>query len=114
MLYFRDEQAVACSFFEKGDRVSVSAFIVEANPSSVYPGDQCPETKPLIRTQRVLVCAPDAVITVRSMQGDEPLLLTLRPGRYDQPEARVFLPTSTQDTGKVYANSTGNTRALVE
>ena len=104
VLYFRDEQAVACSFLEKGDRVAISSFIVEANPAYSTQSEGCPVHAPLQEAKRILVCGPEAVITVQSMQDGDPLELILRPGKYDQPEARVCNEKRSEG-GKVYFNS---------
>eukprot|EP01062_Namystynia_karyoxenos_P045772 TRINITY_DN34090_c0_g1_i1.p2 TRINITY_DN34090_c0_g1~~TRINITY_DN34090_c0_g1_i1.p2 ORF type:complete len:221 (+),score=68.21 TRINITY_DN34090_c0_g1_i1:82-663(+) len=100
ILYFRDERAEACSFIEVGDIVSLDSVLVEQNPAApVGPAGttsagQGPRAatggKPLLPTQRLLVCPEGATVVVVQRGGDGELLeLTLRSSARE-PQARVL------------------------
>eukprot|EP00754_Rhynchopus_humris_P007326 Rhum_TRINITY_DN13412_c0_g1::Rhum_TRINITY_DN13412_c0_g1_i1::g.60048::m.60048 len=106
MLYFRGDQAEACSFLEPGDRVSVDSFVVESNPAVDSAGPGAPPRCPLVDAQRVFVCGPAATITVCSLQDGAPLELTLRHGLYDQPEARLASTKRSEDArANIFCNA---------
>ncbi|KAJ9467711.1 hypothetical protein DIPPA_15588 [Diplonema papillatum] len=88
VLYFRDELAEACSFLEAGDEVTLNRVLVENNPAYDF-GIKQQKKQPLLPVASVLACPQDATVTVRSCQGNEFVELTLRPGHYDSPEARL-------------------------